>query len=222
MLLKEGQTFTFTVADVEGILLPSPQAIYEEAVGARPVIRAEELRLDASEWTIRNAKGAFLPSLSASGGIGTNYYTMSSAPSASFAEQMKNNFSQFLGLSLSVPIFTGFQNRNQVRSAELNRHYQRLQLENTKKTLFKEIQQAWNNAVAARERFASGQEAAASAQEAFELIQAKYENGKANITEFAQARDAFLRAESELLQARYELLFGARLLDFYRTGALAL
>ena len=110
-------------------------------------------RLDASDFTIKGAKGAFLPSISANGGLGTNYYTMSSAPSATFMEQVKHNFSQYLGISLSVPIFSGFQNRNQVRLAELSRTNQMLQLENTKKTLYKEIQQAYYNAVAAADRY---------------------------------------------------------------------
>lgn len=214
----EGFTIVRPEAMVEGLLLPAPEAVYEDAVAERDVIRAEELRRDASEWTVRMAKGAFLPSLSLSGGVGTNYYTMSAAPSASFFDQMKNNFSQFLGLSLSVPVFTGHQNRNQVRAAALSQHYQALQLEQTKKTLFKEIQQAWSNAVAAQERYASGLDAAQAARDAFELVKGRYENGKANVAEFAQSRDAMLRAESEVVQARYELLFGARLLDFYRSG----
>ena len=214
----EGFTIVRPEAAVEGILLPAPESVYADAVAERDVIRAEELRRDASEWTVRMAKGAFLPSLSLSGGVGTNYYTMSAAPSASFFDQMKNNFSQFLGLSLSVPVFTGRQNRNQVRAATLSQHYQTLQLEQTKKTLFKEIQQAWSNAVAAQERYASGLEAAQAAREAFELVKGRYENGKANVAEFAQSRDAMLRADSEVVQARYELLFGARLLDFYSSG----
>lgn len=214
----EGFTIVRPEAAVEGILLPAPESVYADAVAERDVIRAEELRRDASEWTVRMAKGAFLPSLSLSGGVGTNYYTMSAAPSASFFDQMKNNFSQFLGLSLSVPVFTGRQNRNQVRAATLSQHYQTLQLEQTKKTLFKEIQQAWSNAVAAQERYASGLEAAQAARDAFELVKGRYENGKANVAEFAQSRDAMLRADSEVVQARYELLFGARLLDFYSSG----
>jgi hypothetical protein len=56
----------------------------------------------------------------------------------------------------------------------------------------------------------------ASAKESYELVLAKYENGKANITEFNEARDSFLESESNLARARYEFLFSAKLLDFYR------
>ena len=212
----EGFSIVRPNVPIDGILLGNPEDIYAEAIQNKPAVKAEMFRLDATEFSIKSAKGAFLPSISASGGVGTNYYTMSAAPSAVFFDQIKNNFSQYLGLSLSVPIFSGFQNRNQVRSAELARTNQRLLLENTKKSLYKEIQQAYYNAVAASEKYRSSVDAQASARESFELVQAKYENGKANITEFNESRDTWLRAESDLARSRYEYLYSAKLLDFYR------
>ncbi len=212
----EGFSIVRPSVPIDGILLGNPEDIYAEAVENKPAIKAAMFRLDASDFTIKGAKGAFLPSISANGGLGTNYYTMSSAPSATFMEQVKHNFSQYLGISLSVPIFSGFQNRNQVRLAELSRTNQMLQLENTKKTLYKEIQQAYYNAVAAADRYRSSEDAKESARESFELMKAKYENGKSNITEFNEARDSWLEAESNLVRSRYEYLYSAKLLDFYR------
>ena len=212
----EGFSIVRPAVPIDGILLGNPEDIYAEAIENKPAIKAAMYRLDASEFTIKGAKGAFLPSISANGGLGTNFYTMSSAPSATFMEQVKHNFSQYLGLSLSVPIFSGFQNRNQVRLAELSRTNQMLLLENSKKTLYKEIQQAYYNAVAASDRYRSSVDALGSARESFELMKAKYENGKSNITEFNEARDNWLEAESNLVRSRYEYLYSAKLLDFYR------
>ena len=212
----EGFSIVRPAVPIDGILLGNPEDIYAEAIENKPAIKAAMYRLDASEFTIKGAKGAFLPSISANGGLGTNFYTMSSAPSATFMEQVKHNFSQYLGLSLSVPIFSGFQNRNQVRLAELSRTNQMLLLENSKKTLYKEIQQAYYNAVAASDRYRSSVDALDSARESFELMKAKYENGKSNITEFNEARDNWLEAESNLVRSRYEYLYSAKLLDFYR------
>ena len=217
----EGFSVVSPEVPVDGLLLGNPEDIYAQAVAGKPSVQAEMFRLDATEYSIKLAKGSRLPSLMASGGLGTNYYTMSSHSSDPFADQIKNNFSQYLGLSLSVPIFTGFQTRNQIRSAELLRKDQALQLENTKKSLYKEIQQAYYNAVAAREKFRSSLAAESSAKESYELVLAKYENGKASITEFNEARDAYLQSESNLSSARYEYLFSAKLLDFYRGKELA-
>ena len=197
-------------------LLPLPEDIYAEAVEVKPAVAAEKIRLDYAKTGIDLAKGAFLPSLSLSGGIGSNYYTSSGRTSAAFFDQMKNNFSQYLGLSLSVPIFSRLNNRNNLRSAQLSFKTQELQLETAKKALYKEIQQAYYNALAAQEKFRSNEEAERSAAEAFRLTGAKYEIGQTGITEFNEAKARYLAAASDCARARYEQLYQSRLLDFYR------
>lgn len=218
----DGFTVVRPEAPIEGIMLENPESIYAEALGIRPAIRAEELRLDAAEWTIRNARSAYLPTLSASGGIGTNYYTMGGVNNESFGEQARRNFSQYIGLSLSIPIFSGFQTRNQVRSAELGKANQELQLATVKNALYKEIQQAYYGAVSAREKYYASETASGSAEESYRLVTARYENGTANITEFNESRESYLKSRSNLAQARYEYLFQACLLDFYKGGGISL
>lgn len=221
--LPSPEGFDIVVPSAETLepgLLLAPEDIYAEAVEIKPAVEAEKIRLDYAKTNIDLAKGAFLPSLSLSGGIGSNYYTSSGLGSANFADQMKNNFSQYLGLSLSVPIFSRLTNRNNLRSAQLSVKTQELQLEQVKKSLYKEIQQAYYNAVNAQEKYRSSITAAASAEEAFRLTGAKYEHGQANVTEFNEAKARFLEAESNRVRARYEQLYQSRLLDFYRGSSL--
>ena len=196
--------------------LPSPEAIYQEALGIKPEVQAEQLRLIAAERNIDIAKAGNYPTLNLSAGLQSNYYKTNGVKAESFASQMKNNFSQYIGLSLNVPIFNRFQTRNSIRSAKVDRENQLLQLENVKKSLYKEIQQVYYNAVAADSKYHSSESAAQSSKDAFTLTQAKYENGKATITEFNEAKNNYLKAESDLVQARYEYLYQSALLDFYR------
>ncbi|MBQ4286113.1 MAG: TolC family protein [Bacteroidales bacterium] len=207
-------------AELDVRLLDSPEDIYADAVVGRASVKAEQRKLEVAEKQIDLAKSQYYPSLSLSGGIGTNYYTTSRTQMASFADQMKNNFSQSLGLTLSIPIFNRFATRNQVRSAQLSRDNQQLQLESSRKSLYKEIQQAWYNALAAQTKYLSSQDAEASAAESYNLVLAKYEGGKANITEFNEAKQNYLKSASDLAQARYEFLYSSRLLSFYRDGVL--
>ena len=194
----------------------TPDAIYQEAVGIKPEILAETLRLQGTEKNIDIAKSALYPSLSLSGGVGSNYYKTSGFPAESFGKQLSNNFSQYIGLNLTVPIFNRFATRNSVRTAQLNRENQQMQLENTKKALYKEIQQAYYNAVNSKAKYASSEEALRSNREAFTLMSAKYEYGKANITEFNEAKNNLMKAESDLVRAKYEYLYNHALLSFYR------
>lgn len=196
--------------------LMSPDAIYAEALTIKPEVQSAQLAVSAAERNVDIAKAGNYPTLSLSGGMGTNYYTTSGFKSDGLGKQLKNNFSQYIGLNLNVPIFNRYQTRNSIRSAQIDQQNQLLQLDNTKKTLYKEIQQVYYNAIAADAKCKSSEQASRSAHDAFTLMQAKYENGKANITEFNESKNNYLRAESDLVQARYEQLYQQALILFYR------
>ena len=196
--------------------LVTPDQIYAEALGIKPEIISQQLKLKGTAHSIKIAQAGNYPTLSLSGGLGTNYYTTSGFNSDSFGKQLENNFSQYIGLNLSVPIFNRFSTRNRIRSARVDQANQQLQLDNTKKTLYKEIQQVYYNALNAQSKTQSSAEAVNSSKDAFELVQAKYENGKATITEFNEAKNNYMKSESDLVQARYENLYQHALLEFYR------
>lgn len=194
----------------------SPEIIYQEALGVKPEIMSQEIRLRATDHSIKIAQSDYYPQLSFSAGLGTNYYKTSGFTADSFGEQLKNNFSQYIGLNLSIPIFNRFQTRNNVRNARIEQETQMLALDNSKKTLYKEIQQVYYNALNAQAKEKSSMEALQSSKDAFTLMQAKYENGKATITEFNEAKNNYLKAESDMVQARYENLYQHALIEFYR------
>ena len=194
----------------------TPDAIYAEALGIKPEILSQQLKLKGTEHSIKIAQAGNYPTLSLSGGMGTNYYTTSGFKSDGFGSQLKNNFSQYIGLNLNVPIFNRFQTRNQIRSARISQENQQLALDNTKKTLYQDIQKVYYNALNAQAKEKASQQAVATANDAFHLTQAKYENGKATITEFNESKNNYLKAESDLVQARYENIYQKALIAFYR------
>ena len=196
--------------------IPSPDAIYAEALGIKPEIAAQQLRLRATDHSIKIAQAGYMPTLSLSGGLGSNFYTTSKFESDPFGTQLKNNFSQYIGLNLNIPIFNRFQTRNNVRNARIEQENQQLALDNTKKTLYKEIQQVYYNTLNAQQKERSSRETVRSSNDAFTLMLAKYENGKANITEFNEAKNVYLKAESDRVQAQYELLYQHALINFYQ------
>ena len=113
-------------------LLARPEDIYADAVEQRPGVKAEQIRLNGSDLSIKIAKAGFSPTLSLSGGMGTSYYTNTRSlyPQDGFWQQLSHNFSPYVGLSLSVPIFDRFSARNNVRTARLNRTLQQITLDN--------------------------------------------------------------------------------------------
>jgi len=204
------------IGEVSRDNIATPDEIYVEALATKPEVQAQQLRLRATENSIKIAQAGYYPTLSFSAGLGSNYYKTSGFKADGFATQMKNNFSQYLGLNLNIPIFNRFQTRNSIRSAKIDRENQTLQLDNTKKSLYKEIQQVYYNAVAANQKLSSSQLATQSSETAFQLTQAKYEQGKATITEFNEAKNNYLKSQSDLTQARYEYLYQKALIQYYR------
>ena len=204
------------VTDPTEVILTVPDAIYAEALNIKPQIQAGKLNVQSAERGVRIAQAGHYPSVHFSAGMGSNYYKTSGIPADRFSKQMDDNFNQSLGISLSVPIFNRFATRNAVRQARLQVTNQQMQLEETKKALYKEIQQAYYNALAAQKQCISSNAALQSAQTAFNLMQKKYENGKATATEYQESKTALQKAESTALQSRYTFLFRQKIIEFYK------
>ena len=196
--------------------LPSPDMIYNEALGIKPQIQAEQIRLQSAQKNVLLAKSAYYPTLYLNAGLGSSYYKTSGFESMGFGRQLRDNFNQYIGASLSVPIFNRFATRNGVRSARLQVNAQQMRLEQVKKSLYKEIQQAYYNAVAAIRQCESSDVALTSASTSFDLMQRKYENGKATLADYQDAKTKYMQAESQQIQSRYTWLFRRKILDFYR------
>ncbi|MEG2573111.1 MAG: TolC family protein [Bacteroides sp.] len=196
--------------------LTLPEDIFRQAVSVKPAIIAAQYRLEGANKSIRIAQSAFYPQLSFTAGLGSSYYHPSNEIENSFARQMHNHLSKSVGFSLSVPIFNRLATRNRVRNARLQRQSQALELENNKKALYKEIQQAYYNAVAAQSRFTASGIAAEASQSSFDLMSKKYDNGKATAVEYNEVKMNLLKATSEQIQAKYDYLFRVKILDFYQ------
>ena len=206
------ETDTLVNADI----LMSPVDIYAEAIAVKPAVKAAQYRLEGAQKNIRIAQSAYYPQLSLSAGLSTNYYNVSGRENGHFGAQLRDNFSQYIGFSLSIPIFNRFATRNRVRNARIQQHSFNLQLEEVKKNLYKEIQQAYYNAINASTQYASSRTANQAAQLSFNLMKEKYIVGKANSTEYNEARTIWMKAISDFIQAKYDYLFRCKILDFYR------
>lgn len=221
-LLELSSPDGFTIASPEADMIESlgtplpPADIYSEALLIKPTIKAAQYRLEGAQKSIRIAQSEYYPQLSLGAGLSTNYYNMSGRENSSFGSQLRDNFSQYVGLTLSVPIFNRLATRNRVRSARIQQTTLGWQLEDSKKSLYKEIQQAYYNTLSAQTQYASSRTATEAAQASFDLMKEKYLNGKANATEYNESRTAWMRAVSDQLQAKYNYLFRFKILDFYR------
>lgn len=201
-------------------LPPLPDRIFARAEGVKPEIQAEKLRLQAAEKNIRIAKAALYPTLSLGAGLSSEYYKTSGYQAASFSKQLSDNFNKSIGFSLNIPIFNRLATRNSIRQAKLQQSEQALQLDETKKTLYKEIQQAYYNAVNAQAKYESALAARKAAESNFNMMTGKFENGRANATELEEAKTKRANAITSTLQAKYEYILRMKIIEFYEGNKL--
>jgi len=199
-------------------VLGTADDVYAYATENRPHIKAERLRLESAENAVRIAKSALYPSLSLRGGYGTGIY---STQEAAFGTQFRKNSSEFVGVSMSVPIFNR-RTHNSILSARIAMRKQQLAVTDAEQSLRKEIEQAWYNADAAYGKYRSADAALASARVAFAYEQQKADAGRSTVFDFNDAKTRMEKAESELVQAKYEFVFRSKILDFYRGRPLEL
>lgn len=201
-------------------LPPLPDRIFARAEGVKPEIQAEKLRLQAAEKNIRIAKAALYPTLSLGAGLSSEYYKTSGYQASSFSKQLSDNFNKSIGFSLNIPIFNRLATRNSIRQAKLQQSEQALQLDETKKTLYKEIQQAYYNAVNAQAKYESALAARKAAESNFNMMTGKFENGRANATELEEAKTKRANAITSTLQAKYEYILRMKIIEFYEGNKL--
>ncbi len=219
--LPAGLPFDITPLDTTAIAFGnayrlSPEEILAIALDNNHSIRAATLSAAAARKNIKVAETGYIPTLSFSAGLGTSYYkTGGGYHNDSFGAQMRHNFSQSLGFSLSVPIFDAFSTRNSIRRAKASALAANLNLESTRLNVENAINQAYAQATTSRAKEISSRSAATHSEAALAAVTEKYNAGRATPTEWETAKTTATRAQAEAVQARYEYLLRLRVLDFY-------
>ncbi|MGB4773680.1 MAG: TolC family protein [Daejeonella sp.] len=132
-----------------------------------------------------------------------------------FTTQINDNFNQSLGFNLTIPIFNGYAARSSVRKAKINLQNTEINEQLSKNNLNKVINQAVSDLRAAERRFNSAQTAYESSKEAFNVISQRYTVGLVNSLDFNQSQTNLNKAQFDVIQARYDLIFRSKVIDFY-------
>ena len=208
-----------TFFEGQNLELDAPQATIAQALLNQPSMEAARLRLQKSHFDLKASKSAWYPSLSFFAGYsnGLYHYFGDNYPNTPVGEQLKRNSRAQLGVSLNIPIFNGMKTKYRVKMTELSIADQQLNLENTEKSLRKEIKQAYGNAKAAKQKMEASANSLDASRIAYEYAQAGFEMGKKTLLELNESKTRFHRAESDLLQARYEYLFRCKIIEFYKS-----
>ena len=193
-----------------------PDQIYYEAISFKPQIREQEYVLESNLRSLAMAKSGFYPRLNLNASYSNYYYRYTDFENIPFSDQWNQNARKTVGLTLSVPVFNRFQVRNNVRSAQIAITNQKLAIEDAHQTLYKEIRQAYANAIAAQEVYMASQKSIESSYKAYQYAEESYNAGKISAYEYNEAKTKYIQSMSEQKRAMYDFIFRCKILDFYR------
>jgi outer membrane protein len=205
--------------------LVPPEDIYNRAVTVKPQIKQQEYLLESQKRMLKVAQSGYYPRLNLNASYSNGYYRFSGGNdivNIPFSDQLRANERKTVGLSLTIPLFNRFEVRNSVRTARVNIVNRELMMENSKKTLYKEIQQAYYNAAAAQEKYIASSKAVEASLQSFNYAEARYDAGKSTVFEYNEAKTKYSQSLSEQAQAKYNFIFRAKILDFYNGMPIAL
>lgn len=197
--------------------LPSKTDVYNAALAIRPEIQSGKLDIEASDVAIKVARAGYMPTLSLNAGIGSSN---ANGTDFSFHHQIKNNWNNSLGVTLSVPIYDKRTTKTQIQKAKIQKRNSELQLQNTQKTLYSNIENLWLDATNAQQQYIAAKDQVTSAQTSFDLVREQFNLGMKNTVELLTEQNNLLSAQQQQLQAKYMALMNQQLLRFYEGQAI--
>lgn len=199
--------------------LPTKEEAYTAALSFMPEIENSRLSVESANYDVTIARSGYLPSLNLTAGIGTSHI---SGTGNSLANQVKHNFNESVGVTLSVPIYSKRQNKSAVRIAQLQVENANMDYQNTQKGLLKTVEKVYLDAVSYQNRYQAAEESVKSARVSYDLVQEQFNLGMKNTVELLTEKNNLLSARQEMIQAKYMAVLSYQLLNFYQGKGIGL
>ncbi len=168
----------------------------------RPEIRTLQLARDLQRLDVKRHKMSFFPTVAAQAnytvnGMGQNFITDKNTTWIK---------SSFLGLSASIPIFTGFQRLERIKQAQLNLNKMDNTISNVKQQIDMQQLAAKESLRNALLNLDAQQRNIDLANKVYNSTKTKFENGMASNTDVLMAEESLQRAQSNYFDALYNAI----------------
>lgn len=216
------QTIEIVFPDVElskKIIIPDRYEVYEKAVAIMPEIKSSQVQRTVETFNLKIAKAGYQPTLSLTGALSTGY---TNTQDFTFENQLNSNFSQRLGLSLSIPIFNNLRTRASVQNAQIAIRSAELDVLTEKKELYRKIENAHQSAIGSQSEMEAASAQVDAAKEAYDLTQQQFDLGLVNTVDLLINQNEYLTAQQKYLQTKYNTILYYLLLQFYQGNEIKL
>lgn len=205
------------VIDADVPALPPTDSVGYSLSPQHASLEASRLQTDVARHEWHQARSALYPSVSLNVGMSTTYYkTLRSSTATPFSEQFRNNRGEYIGATLSIPLFNRLQSVNGIRRARNNYRiacetYKEKQLE-----LEKLSREAWQDWHAYRTQTAQMVHKVEADSIAYQLTKRQFEEGLSTAIDLRSTSAQLLQSKATLLQCRLMAMVKETLVRYYK------
>ena len=203
--------------DDEPLTAEDASQISAFAATDNPRILKAQQNVEAARYSLRAARGALLPTISLSGGVSTSFFrNMDKGGHASFSSQFRNNAGEYVGLSLSIPLFDRLATYSTIRRRKTALVQAQENLAYEQSELRRIIVEAASDVANSTKEVEKMQEQVEADSIASRLTTRKYEEGLASSIDVKTAAVTLLQSRVRLLQSQLTMAYNKKLLAYYK------
>ena len=180
----------------------------DEGLEGNTALRQLAVQAEQLSRTIRMQQYAYLPTLAATFAYSYNAMTND----FKFKEYKWTPYS-YVGISLSIPIFSGGKRLFDVKQARIQAEELELQRTNTERQLKIAIRQSLQTMETAMNTHIAAKDALSSAEKAYDIAEKSYNVGRSTLTDLNSAQLALTQARLSVNQAIYNFLIAKASLE---------
>lgn len=197
----------------------SKDSMYASYADFSPYLKIAEAQLQAANKNVAITRGQYFPSISMRASANTGYYETNKdneGKTIPFGDQFNNNMSQYVGASISIPIFGKNQVRSELRKAKLEREQAKTQLDNYRQNLYYEFANSTRQLQAFFREYVQTQKQVEADELAYKAAQRKYDEGIIDVIELLTVKNRLANDKGQLLWSKLQWEIKDKTLDFYK------
>lgn len=191
-------------------LLPSQEECVNNALQTMPELKLTKSAIEAAEIQTEIIKANKRPTISASAGISTSHRDFDDMGS-----QLGDNFSQQVGISLSMPIYDRGQTKSKLTQNKYAKQMAELDKSQTELEIKQTVINQYQNVRLAYERYKMAKQRCNAYREVLNVYNAKFNVGSVVITDLLTQQANYINAINEYVQAKYSFILNRKILDVY-------
>jgi outer membrane protein len=173
-------------------------SVVEEKMKNHPLLQSAQQLINVNQFLEKETKSLTYPTLRASTGF--NYNSNKSA--AGFI-LLNESYGPFLGVNLSIPIYSGGANKRAIKNASINTNTAKIQLQNTEQDLSTELFKTYQSYKNSLKQTPIEIQNFEMSQSLLDLVMQKYQLGQATMVDVKQAQQSFETAGFRLVSLRF-------------------